>query len=194
MPTNPIVPSYTVLIIVFILLFLGFLYFLRRRSRASRIAVPQAAASARQSMRAVKQILVPTAGTEYSERAVELACRMGEDQQAKIHLMHVIVIPRSQPIGTPQPEEEGKAKEALNRARSIVQSHGLESETWVERARTAGEGILVRAKALAPDVIVVGMRPAYDPGASLLDRTTHAILREAPCEIIIDMMPDGREQ
>lgn len=182
------------LLALFVGVFLLFFFFIHRaRARSSGISDPQAAASARQSMGTVRKILVPTAGTEYSERAVELACRMGEDQRATIYLLHVLVIPRSQPIGTPQPDGETKAKEAISRAESIVRSHGLTPEAGVERARSAGEGIINRAKGIGADVIIAGMRPTYDPGASL-DRTTLTLLREAPCEVIIDKMPNPQEQ
>jgi nucleotide-binding universal stress UspA family protein len=185
---NPsqLLPTILVVVALLILAFVS----RRRKSRAPAVAVPQAAASARQSMHTVRKIMVPTTGTDYSERAVELACRMGEDQQATIYLLHVMAVPRSQPLGTPQPQEETKAKDALSRAESIVRSHGLTCETRVERARTAGEGIIKRAKEIGADVIIVGMRPTYDPNAANQDRTSAALLRDAPCEVIFDKMPN----
>ena len=161
------------------------------RSRGAAVTVPQAAESAREAMGAVRNILVPTAGTEYSERGVELACRMGADQRAMIHLVYVIVVPRSLPMGTPMPDAETQARNALARAESIVKSHGMKCEVAVKRARAAGEGIIHHAKALHPDVLVVGMRPHYGPGESLLGRTTDTLLKEAPCEVIVDKMPEA---
>ena len=38
-------------------------------------AIPLAAAKARRTVGAIKKILVPTSGTLYSERGIELACR-----------------------------------------------------------------------------------------------------------------------
>ena len=44
-------------------------------------AIPMAAAKARRAVGAIKKILVPTSGTLYSERGIELACRLGEEQK-----------------------------------------------------------------------------------------------------------------
>ena len=47
-------------------------------------AIPMAAAKARRAVGAIKKILVPTSGTIYSERGIELACRLGEEQNAEL--------------------------------------------------------------------------------------------------------------
>src|SRR5512137_1678253 len=64
-------------------------------------AIPQAAAKARRAVGAIKRILVPTSGTPYSERGIELACRMGEEQKAEIYLINVIEVPRTLPMEAP---------------------------------------------------------------------------------------------
>jgi nucleotide-binding universal stress UspA family protein len=110
-------------------------------------------------------------------------------QRATIHLLYVLVVPRSLPMGTPLPEEETQAKSALARAESIVKSHGLKCTVAVERSRNAGEGIILHAKHHAPDLIVTGMRPIYGADETLLGRTTDRLLRDAPCEVIIDKLP-----
>src|SRR5512135_1015583 len=69
-------------------------------------AIPLAAAKARRAVGAVKKILVPTSGTHYSERGIELACRLGEEQKAEIYLVTVIEVPRTLPMEASMPEEE----------------------------------------------------------------------------------------
>ena len=59
-------------------------------------AIPQAAAKARRAVGAIKRVLVPTSGTLYSERGIELACRLGEEQKAEIYLITVIEVPAVQ--------------------------------------------------------------------------------------------------
>src|SRR4030043_986761 len=58
-------------------------------------AIPLAAAKARRAVGAIKKILVPTSGTLYSERGIELACRLGEEQKAEIYLVTVLEVPRT---------------------------------------------------------------------------------------------------
>jgi len=151
--------------------------------------VTAAAAKARRSIDAVKRILVPTVGMPYSERGVELACRLGQEQKAEIVLTYVLEVPRTMPLGTPLPEVEAKAREALERAESIVALHGLSAVMDIERAREAGEGIVRAARDHDVDLIVIGIRPRLTAAQDILGRTTDILLRRAPCEVIINKLP-----
>lgn len=154
--------------------------------------VPAAVAKARRSVDALKRILVPTVGAPYSERGVELACRLGQDQKAEIVLTYVLEVPRTLPLGTPLPRDEARAEEALKRARDIVAVHGLHAIAKVERAREAAEGILHAARDHDCDLIVMGIRPVVG-AQEILGRTTNVLLRGAPCEVIVDKPPlEGR--
>lgn len=159
------------------------------RVKKRGVADPQAARSAREAIGLMRVILAPTTGADHSERGIELACRIGAEHGATIHLLYVIVVPRSLPMGAPIPDDETKARAALTRAESIVKSHGMKSDSHVYRARHSGEGIVQRARELKADLLVWGMRPDYGPGDTLLGRTTDFLLRESPCEIILDKMP-----
>src|SRR5512136_180736 len=86
--------------------------------------IPLAAAKARRAVGAVKKILVPTSGTLFSERGIELACRLGEEQKAEIYLINVIEVPRTLPMEAPLPEAESKAREIIQEGESIVTLRG----------------------------------------------------------------------
>jgi nucleotide-binding universal stress UspA family protein len=122
----------------------------------------------------------------YSEKGIELACRLGHEQKAELVLTYVLEVPRILPLNARMPEAETKAQEALERAREIVSLHGLGAQTLIERAREAGEGIIRAAKDQGVDAIVLGIRPRLSLGQDLLGRTTDILLRRAPCEVIID--------
>lgn len=153
--------------------------------------IPAAAAKARQSVFAVKKILVPTVGLPYSERGVELACRLGDAQKAEILLTYVLEVPRTMPLGIPLAEAEKVASDALDRAASIVNLHGLPSQKIIQRARLAGEEIARIARDRDVDMIVVGIRPEAGLRGGLLGRTSDIILRHSPCEVVIDKLPKG---
>lgn len=152
--------------------------------------VPQVAARAKWAVGAIRRILVPTVGMPYSERGVELACRLGQEQKAEIILVYVIEVPRTLSLSTPLPEVEAKATEILNQANDIVSSHGLRASARIERAREASEGIIRAARDNEVNLIVVGVRPEVSPMSELLGRTTDVLLRRAPCEVIIDKLPE----
>lgn len=153
--------------------------------------VPAAAAKARRSLFAVKKILVPTVGLPYSERGVELACRLGAEQGAEILLTHVVEVPRTMPLGIPLPDAEQEGSEALERAGSIVKLHGLPSQKILQRARLAGEEIARIARERDVDMIVLGIRSEPGLRDAILGRTSDIILRHSPCEVVIDKLPKG---
>lgn len=149
-------------------------------------------AKARRSVDAIKRILVPTHGMPYSDRGVELACRLGAEQNAEIVLAYILEVPRTLPLGAELPREEKKAKDALARAESIVKLRGLSAVCKIERSREAAEEIIRAAKEYDVDIIVMGVRPRLNPAQMVLGRTTETLLRRAPCEVIIDRPPQEK--
>jgi len=168
------------LAITFVLSMGGLLFWMFRVP----VLIPSAAAKARRSVGALKRILVPTLGREYTERAVELACRLGEEQKAEIVLVYVIEVYRTMPLDMPLPKAEEKARESLERAKEIVNLRGLKEEVRIERARESAEGIIRAAKDFDADLIVLGFHQDFQ--SITLSHTLESILKGAPCEVIID--------
>ncbi len=147
--------------------------------------VPHEVAIVRHSVAALQRILVPVSGEIASERAVELACRLGAAQKAEIVLAYIIEVPFTLSLDAPVPAEEAKGQEALRTARFIVEQHGLSAKSKIIPHRYAWGGILHAAKEEKVDAIVLGL------GLKRLriedfGRTTQEILRRAECEVIID--------
>ncbi len=153
-------------------------------------AIPLAAAKARRAVGAIKKILVPTSGTLYSERGIELACRLGEEQKAEVYLINVIEVPRTLPMEAPMPEAESKAQEILKAGESIVTLRGLPVKGEVRRGRVAGEEIIRAAKDWDADLIVMGIRSEIRMAQEILGRTSDLVLRRAPCEVIVDKLSE----
>jgi nucleotide-binding universal stress UspA family protein len=171
--------------LAFILLLCGTLWWMLH----PRAFVTHAAAKARQSVFAVKKILVPTVGLPYTERSVELACRLGDAQKAEIYLTYILEVPRTMPLGIPLPDAEKEAEEALERASQIVLLHHLPMHKVVHRARVAGDDIAKIAKDMEMDMIVLGSQEEAGSHADPLSKTANAILKNASCEVIIDRLP-----
>ena len=146
-------------------------------------------ARARRSVSGIKRILVPTRGAEHDQRAVELACRLGQEQRSQIVLAYILEIPLTLALNTPLPDEEEKAGHAMQRSIEIVKLHALEPIPRVERDREAGRGILRTAKDLDVDMVVIGMNPARSHFADPLGSTTETLLRNASFEVIVDKHP-----
>jgi nucleotide-binding universal stress UspA family protein len=156
--------------------------------------VSAVAAHAHRIVSAIRKIVVPVNMHSNWERAVELACRLGEDQKAEILLTYVIEIPFTLSLSAPMAKTEQTARETLERAQAIVEQHELPVRTQVERARQAGEGIARLARDEDADLIVMAapMLGARLPG--IQTRTIETLLHRAPCEVIIDSAPRRTEE
>jgi nucleotide-binding universal stress UspA family protein len=148
--------------------------------------VPLIAAKVRRAVDAIKTILVPTTGTEYSNRGIELACRLGKEQSALVLLVSIIEIPLSLPLGALMPDQEQKAEEILSRGKEIVETHNLIAETRTERARYAAEKIADIVRKEGIELVVLGIKPKLGGIENVIGRTTEMLLQKLPCEIIID--------
>ena len=146
-------------------------------------------AKVRESVKAWRRILVPTVGQVYSDRAIEMACRLGSQQKAAIFLAYIVEIPRTLALEARLEEGDKRAAEILGQAAEIVKLSGLEVETVVRRARQAGDEICDLADRLDIDLIVMGIRKRIGAADMIFGRTSDIVLRRAPCEVLIDRMP-----
>lgn len=151
--------------------------------------VPLGVVTARRSVAGLHRILVPVVETMASERAVELACRLGEDQKAEIILAFIMEVPMALPLQTPLPGLEAKGRQALDTAKFIVNQHNLVAKLRMMPQRTAADGILRIAREEQVDAIIIGLGQRRRPIPGPLGQTVWDVLHKAPCEVILDKMP-----
>jgi nucleotide-binding universal stress UspA family protein len=156
--------------------------------------VAAVAAHARRIVSSIRKIVVPVNMHSNWERAVELACRLGEDQKAEVLLTYVIEIPFTLSLSAPMARTEQTARETLERAQAIVEQHELPVRTQVERARQAGEGIARLARDEDADLIVMAAPRLGAHLSGIQTRTIEILLQRAPCEVIIDSAPRTAEE
>jgi nucleotide-binding universal stress UspA family protein len=147
--------------------------------------LPYTVAKARQSVSALHHILVPTTKDVTSERAVELACRLGAAQKAEIVLAYIVEVPFTLSLNTPVPAEEAKGQEALKTAQFIVSQHGLLARTRIIPHRHVWGGILHLANEELADAIVMGIGRGQPGRIDEIGQNTQEIIKRAPCEVIL---------
>ena len=142
------------------------------------------------SVQATRCIIVPILDLFYTERAVELACRMGKSQNANIVLAYIVEVPRLVTLDFPTtPEVEERSQQALKHAQNIVERHGLKAIATTVHAREANEGISQIVLKYQGDMVVLGVQAIERHVPSIFTRTADALLRRPPCEVLIDSMP-----
>jgi nucleotide-binding universal stress UspA family protein len=156
--------------------------------------VPAVAAHAKRTVSQIRKIVVPTNMSTYWERAVELACRLGEDQKAEIVLTYVVEIPFTLSLDAVMAKSLKTGEEILKRAASIVENHGLPVRTIIGRARQTGEGIARLAKDEEADLIIMATPKTRRGMPVMTSRTIEILLHRAPCEVIIDSVAKETEE
>jgi len=146
-------------------------------------------AKARRSLDVARLILVPITASVDSQRGVELACRLAQEQEAAILLVSVIEVPRTLSLAVPLEQAEQEARAVLDTGRQVVALHHLPVRAVIQRARQAGEGIIAAAKDHQVDLIVIGLGSGQEHGRAGWGRTADTLLRRAPCEVIFDRVP-----
>jgi nucleotide-binding universal stress UspA family protein len=187
--TTTVAPTFNLIGILLAIIFvvsMGSLFFWMFRVPR---AVPREVAAVRRSVAAMQRILVPVSGKIASERAVELACRLGAAQKSEIVLAYIIEVPFTLSLGTPVPAEEARGQEALRTAQFIVEQHGLPVRTMIIPHRYAWGGILHLVKEETADAIVMSIGAGRPGQAEGVGHTAQEVLRRADCEVIVDKMP-----
>lgn len=155
---------------------------------ASRLSAGQSQ-TVEASERAVREldcIVVPVDNSVASGRAVNLACRLGEAQNAELVLMHVVTVHRSLPLDDPPPEAVAAGEEALEVGAAIAARYQVRWRTKLTYQRELVEGIVRVAREEHADLIVMANPSADAEGDSPVGNIVEELLKRAPCEVLVD--------
>ncbi len=133
-----------------------------------------------------KVVLIPMMEMLDWEHGIRVACRLMAGTRADVHLVYLLEVPLSQPIGAALPDAEKRASEALARGRAVARECSITALPHVERTREIGAGILEAARDLRADLIVTGIEKASAGGNPRLERMLTTLLQKADCEVVID--------
>jgi basic amino acid/polyamine antiporter, APA family len=140
---------------------------------------------------AYRRILVPLLADEESETPVALAAELAADRGARITAVVVVEVPPALPLEAHMFEEEGEAKQILEKARAIAYARGVDVRTRVLRARLAGEAIVEEAERTGADVVLL-RAPRSPRRWKIFGKTVNHVLRHAPCRVMVEAVPPRR--
>ena len=133
----------------------------------------------------IKKILVPRAFAGHNE-IMQFAARLARDHGAKVTALHVIEIPSALPLDTFFPEKLAVADMVMEQSQAIAREFEIPISTQIKQSRSASDTIVEIAKEDGYDLIIVGAAKAGGtPGRPILGSTTEAILRNAPCRVMV---------
>src|SRR5690242_6564837 len=131
---------------------------------------------------AVGDIAVVIGGETLDSNLVYLGCQMAKGARRKVHLVHVIEVPRSLPLKAVLTQEAERADKLLNSAMDIAGRVGCEAVAEVVQARDAGPAIVDEAKDHHCTLLLIGwVRNAKTHDT--LGKTVSYVLANAPCRV-----------
>ena len=116
------------------------------------------------------------------KRAVYFADKVAIGENCEIHLVDLIKVPRTLPLGSPQPDRETEGQQRLEEAQGSVRQIGLTSFTHVERVRSGAE-LGDFAKRLHADFAIISV-DCPKPGDPDIDQSEALALQEA---VVLDV-------
>lgn len=147
----------------------------------------------------VGDIVVILEGKKLDFELVLLACQMAKRARRKVHLVHIIEVPRSLPLKTDtlktdMPKEAEFAEKLLSQARAVADDIGCEAVAEVVQARDIGPAIVDEAKDHGCSMIMLGL--VRDPHKlhNDLSKTVPYVLSNAPCRVWIVQDPKTSNQ
>ena len=155
---------------------------------ASRLSasLSQTVEASERAVREVDRIVVPVEDSVASARAVNLACRLGEAQNAELVLLHVVTVPRSRALDDPPADAVTRGEEALQIGSAIAARHHVRWRTRLTYQRELVEGIVRVARDENADLIVIANPAAEAEGAAPIGNLVEELLKRAPCEVLVD--------
>jgi hypothetical protein len=135
----------------------------------------------------LKNILIATDGSEYSEGAIKEAIFMAKSCESKLSVIYVLDI-------NPELETEGlqivekmelSAKEHLDAVKKRMADEKIECEAIVRRHDEPYKAIIEEAKKRKIDVIVMGRRGKTGLKKVLMGSVTAKVVGYAPCKVLI---------
>jgi APA family basic amino acid/polyamine antiporter len=142
-------------------------------------------------------ILAPAEGVEYtrllvpvlkglaSDEAMEVAARLASERRARIVAITVLEVPLHLPLDAELPAAEEAADVALDEARAIGDSYGVDVITRIVRGRRAGRAIVDEAMRRNAEIVVMGAPRRERRGKAIFGETVDFVLKHAPCRVMV---------
>lgn len=128
-------------------------------------------------------ITVVVDGEKLDKNLVYLACQMAKGAKRKVHLVHVIEVPRSLPLKASLPEESERANQLLTSAMDLASKVGCEAVAEVVQARESGSAIVEEARDHHCSLLLIGMVRDNKRAHNDMGKTIPYVLANAPCRV-----------
>ncbi len=138
---------------------------------------------------ATGDIAVIVDGKKLDNELVRLACLMAKKAKRRVHLVHVIEVPRTLPLKAVLTKESEEADKLLTEALAIAEEAGCDAVAEVVQARDAGPAIVDEARDHNCALIMLGLVRDPHKVRNDLGKTVPYVLSNALCRVWVVQDP-----
>lgn len=128
------------------------------------------------------KVIVPATGAW--DHAIEHACKLVQGEEAEVHVVYMISIPRAEPLDAPRADAEAAADDSAREAARIAKKYGVKVHATSERVRDPVLGFLKLVQSGGYDLAVVGVKRETTGDYHIAHAMAVALLDELPCETV----------
>ncbi len=125
-------------------------------------------------------ILVPIKGNSSDEEVMRWASQIAKKNLATIYAVFVVVVKQELALETELPDEVAHGEQVLETASQIAQEIGVDVETGILQARSAGVAIVEEAIVRSAPLIIMAVTYRNRKGEFNMGRTVPYVLKNAP--------------
>jgi nucleotide-binding universal stress UspA family protein len=132
---------------------------------------------------------VPVKGVaEVDDEAMRLAytyalAKRGKGRNIAVEVVFVVQVPQAFPLDAHLDDKLSLGEKALDHAEAVAGEMGLEVETTIVQARSAGAAIVDLARESKAEMVVMAVEYQTKLGELDLGKTLPYVLKHAPCHV-----------
>lgn len=126
---------------------------------------------------------MPLKGNSTDDEVMRWACAFARKGRKTVYAVNVVVVKQELALETELPDEVANGEKVLEAANAIAEEYGVEMETGILQARSAGVAIVEEAIVRSAKLIIMAVTYRNRKGEFNMGKTVPYVLKNAPCRI-----------
>jgi nucleotide-binding universal stress UspA family protein len=128
-------------------------------------------------------ILVPLKGGSSDEEVVRMAAAVAKKYRSTLYAISIVEVRQELALDSDLPVDVSHAEQVLTKALKLAQEYGVDIETGILQARSAGVAIVEEAVARNAALIMMAVTYRNRRGEQNMGITVPYIMKNAPCRV-----------
>jgi nucleotide-binding universal stress UspA family protein len=128
-------------------------------------------------------LLVPLKGGNSDEEVIRMAAAVAKKYRSTLYAISIVEVRQELALDSDLPVDVSHAEQVLTKALKLAQEYGVDIETGILQARSAGVAIVEEAVARNAALIMMAVTYRNRRGEHNMGVTVPYIMKNAPCRV-----------